>query len=564
MHNEPRNGIDVAIMYVDSSTVQTSSGKRHTRHLLRESFREAGKVKHRTIANLGHCTAEEIAAIKLALHHKQDLDNLGSIRETITLRQGMSFGAVWAVYQVAIRLGIVKALGSDRDGKLALWQVLARVIDQGSRLSAVRLATSHAACDVLALGKFNEDDLYENLDWLAQNQERIEDKLYAQRTKVASGTVYLYDVTSSYFEGKHNQLAAFGYNRDKKVGKRQIVIGLLCDSWGHPLSIEVFPGNTQDPKTVASQIEKVKQRFGADAVTFVGDRGMIKAQQIVDLCSQGFHYITAITKPQIEKLLQESTIHMSLFDQSLAEVITDDGPRYVLRRNPVRASEVMQNREEKLSTLRAMLEKRNQYLANHKRASAVKALNALEQRSLKFGFSKWCNLAINERSVVLTVDEEVKKEAAKLDGCYVLKTDLTAQQAAKEVVHDRYKDLAMVEWAFRSSKTVHLEMRPIYLRLEARTRAHALVVMLAYKIIQNLAACWKELDLTVEEGLEKLSSLCLLEVSAKNTVAYNQVPEPRQDVAALLAAAKIMLPTAINASGIKVSTKKKLQSERKL
>jgi hypothetical protein len=202
-------------------------------------------------------------------------------------------------------------------------------------------------------------------------------------------------------------------------------------------------------------------------------------------------------------------------------------------------------------------------LAAHKRASASKALTALQLRCKKLGVSDWCTLALNERSIVPNVDEEAKKEAAKLDGCYVLKTDLVAAQASKEIVHDRYKDLAMVERAFRSSKTVHLEMRPIYLQLAEHTKGHAFVMMLAYKIIQHLAQCWKDFDLTVEEGLQKLATLCLLEVSVKNTAAYNQVPTPREDVAALLAAAKVTLPTVINASGVKVSTKKKLQSERK-
>ena len=186
--------------------------------------------------------------MRLALRHKEDLEHLGTIQDAITLKQGLSFGAVWTVYHVARRLGIEQALGTTREGKLALWQVIARVIDQGSRLSAVRLAMAHAACDVLGLGTFDEDALYENLDWLAGAQAAIEDRLFAQRTKTKPVSLFLYDVTSSYLEGTHNALAAFGYNRDGKKGKRQIVIGLLCDEDGHPVSIEVFPGNTQDPQ----------------------------------------------------------------------------------------------------------------------------------------------------------------------------------------------------------------------------------------------------------------------------------------------------------------------------
>src|SRR4029450_1238140 len=189
-----------------------------------------------------------------------------------------------------------------------MWQVMSRLIDQGARLSAVRLAMSHTACDVLGVGPFDEDALYDNLDWLAHRQATVEDKLFAQRTKTKSVSLFLYDVTSSYLEGTHNELAAFGYNRDGKKGKRQIVIGLLCDEDGHPVSIEVFPGNTQDPHTFAAQLAKVKTRFGVHEITFVGDRGMIKGQQIEDLAQQGLHYITAITKPQIETLLKHRAL----------------------------------------------------------------------------------------------------------------------------------------------------------------------------------------------------------------------------------------------------------------
>src|SRR5262249_26569279 len=191
---------------------------------------------------------------------------------------------------------------------LALWQVIARVIDQGSRLSAMRLAMSHAACDVLGLGPFNEDALYENLDWLAHKQATVEDTLFAKRTRVKPVRLFLYDVTSSYLEGTHNDLAAFGYNRDGKKGKMQIVIGLLCDEDGQPVSIEVFPGNTKDPRPLAAQLAKVKSRLGATAIPFVGDGGMIKGQKIDALGQHGFHYITAITKPQIEKLLRTGTL----------------------------------------------------------------------------------------------------------------------------------------------------------------------------------------------------------------------------------------------------------------
>src|SRR5215468_8412944 len=548
-------------MYVDTSHI-TRGGKTYTRHLLRESYRANGKVLHRTIANVSHCSEAEIAALRLALRHKGELEHLGTLQDAVTLKQGLSFGAVWTVYHIARRLGIEKALGTTRDGKLALWQVIARGIDQGSRLSAVRLAMSHAACDVLGLDTFDEDALYENLDWLAGAQARIEDRLFAQRQKTQPASLFLYDVTSSYLEGTHNELAAFGYNRDGKKGKLQIVIGLLCDEDGHPVSIEVFPGNTPDPQTLAAQVTKLKDRFGVHEITFVGDRGMIKSQQIEDLAQQGFHYITAITKPQIEKLLRTGTLQMDLFDQELAEVLADECGRYVLRRNPVRAQEVGENRQAKLATLQALVAKQNRYLTEHPRADAQGAVQKLVARAKTLRLADWVDLTLEERSITLTVNASVQQEEAKLDGCYVLKTDLTPSQAPKEIVHDRYKDLASVERAFRSCKTAHLEVRPIFLRREARTRAHAFVVMLAYQIIQYLAACWSPLDLTVEEGLHALATLCLVEVSPHNAPSYHCLPTPRDAIARLLHSADITLPKAFVLSGTRVSTRKKLPSER--
>jgi hypothetical protein len=548
-------------MYIDTSHI-TRGGKTYTRHLLRESYRANGKVLHRTLANLSHCSAAEIEAMRLALRHKEDLEHLGTIQDAITLQQGMSFGAVWTVYHVARRLGIAQALGTTREGKLALWQVIARVIDQGSRLSAVRLAMAHAACDVLGLGTFDEDALYENLDWLAGAQARIEERLFAQRQKTKPASLFLYDVTSSYLEGTQNELAAFGYNRDGKKGKRQIVIGLLCDEDGHAVSLEVFPGNTQDPQTFAAQLNKVKARFGVHEITFVGDRGMIKGQQIDDLAQQGLHYITAITKPQIEKLLRTGTFQLELFEQELAEVLADEGVRYVLRRNPVRAQEVRDTRHAKLATLQAHVAKQNQYLTDHPRANAQGALQKLVARAEKLRIADWVELTVAERALTLTVQEDAQTEAAKLDGCSVLKTDLTPAQAPKEMVHDRYKDLASVEHAFRTCKTAHLEVRPIFLRLAERTRAHAFVVMLAYQIIQYLASCWSPFDCTVEEGLHALTTLCLVEVAPKKAPSYHCIPTPRAFIAQLLRSADIKLPKVFSLSGTRVSTKKNLQSER--
>ena len=291
--------------------------------LLRESYRENGKVKKRTIANLSNCTPKEIEAIKLALSYKDDLGVLGSLSESVELQEGLSVGAIWCVNQVAKELWIEEALGKDFQGKLAMWQVIARVIGLGSRLSAVRLAQAHAAGDVLDMKRgFDENDLNENLAWLAENQGKIEQKLFESRRGEQKPKLFLYDVTSSYLEGEQNYFGEYGYNRDGKKGKKQIVIGFLCDEYGEAVSTEVFTGNTQDPQTFGPQVRKVAERFGCKDVTIVGDRGMIKTLQIEQL-PEGFHYITAITKPQIEALINKGILQLGLFEDKLCEIKED-------------------------------------------------------------------------------------------------------------------------------------------------------------------------------------------------------------------------------------------------
>ena len=272
----------------------SANGKIYTSVYLRQSFRVGHQVRKRNIANLTHCDPSEVAAIELALNYKGDLAVLGSLRQ-IQLQEGLSVGAVWTLYEVARRLGISKALGEDFAGRLALWQVLARVLDQGSRLSSLRLAQVHAACDVLGIRRgFDENDLYQNLGWLSQRQQTIERRLFVARRGSQKPELFLYDVTSSYLEGQHNAFGAYGYNRDGKQGKKQIVIGLLCDEWGEPVSTEVFRGNTRDAATFGAQVRKAIERFGCQRVTFVGDRGMIKGDQVEELSQAGFHYILSL------------------------------------------------------------------------------------------------------------------------------------------------------------------------------------------------------------------------------------------------------------------------------
>ncbi len=555
-------------MYITEVLTRTAKGKpSHRCILLRESYRQNGRVKNRTLLNLTHCKPEEIAALRLALQHKSDLAGLRQKMQSpdLELHQGASVGAVMTVYLVAKQLGIEAALGTTRQGKLALWQVLARVIEQGSRLSAVRLAQRHAAGDVLGMRQgFNEDDLYENLAWLTQEQMTIEQRLFRQTYAQAHPGLYLYDVTSSYLEGQHNELGAFGYNRDGKRGKKQIVIGLLCDPEGQPLSIEVFVGNTSDPKTFGSQIRKVVERFGGGAVTLVGDRGMIKLPQMAALQKEGFHYITAITKPQIEKLLDQKILQLELFDEKLVEVEgAERGVRYVVRRNPRRAEEVRAQRQDKLATLRRLCNERSTYLNQHPRAQAAVALRKVKAQAAKLKIAGWVVIHHAGRALSLVIDQETLAEEQKLDGCYALKTDLPAEAAGKELVHARYKDLTLVERAFRDSKTVHLEMRPVYVVKEASTRGHALVVMLAYRILRHLQQAWQHFNLTVKEGLAELTTLSTTKMCFGQQTVCHRIPKPNALNAQLLHALQIQLPDVLPCLEARVVTKKTLQSERK-
>ena len=549
-------------MYVARAAWPSSNGKSYTSIYLRESFRDGPHVRKRDIANLTHCDPREIAAIELALQHKGNLSVLASL-DQVQLLQGPSVGAVWTLFQTARHLGFDSTLGTDFPGQLALWQVLARVLDQGSRLSAVRLAQMHAATDVLGIRRgFDENDLYANLTWLSQHQESIEKQLFTARRGTSKPDLFLYDVTSSYLEGDDNALGAYGYNRDGKKGKKQIVIGLLCDEQGEPVSTEVFRGNTQDTATFASQVKKASLRFACERVTFVGDRGMIKSGQIEDLSKAGFHYITAITKPQIETLLRTGLLQMALFDDTLCEV-EQVGVRYILRRNPRRAEELTASRADKQASVETLRQHLNRYLSEHPRAKVATAQKAVRAKIVKWKLEPWLQIELEQRSLKLTVNQEALDEAARLDGCYVLKTDLPASVAATQAVHDRYKDLTLVEQAFRTCKTAHLEARPVYVRTEDHTRGHVLVVMLAYLVRRELSRAWAALDVTVEEGLQQLQTLCSTEIKLEGGGSCLRIPTPSVASRALLDALKIRMPEALPHTNTSVVTRKKLPEQRK-
>lgn len=544
-------------MYLDTSVIK-KNGKTFTRHLLRTSFREAGKVKHKTIANLSARSTEEVLAIKLALKHKGNLCAVASTDE-MKIVLGKRIGAVWACHVLAKRLGLAQALGPHREGTLALLQVLARLIGQGSRLSAVRLAQNHALCEVLGIEKLDEDDLYENLAWISKHQETIEKSLFKLRFPDTVPTLFLYDVTSSYLEGMCNELADWGYNRDKKSGKKQIVVGLLAGPDGLPVAVRVFKGNTNDTKTVSAQVKILAESFGVKEVTLVGDRGMIKGPQIEQL-PEDFRYITAITKPQIEKMLHDGVLQYSLFDKNICEVSTGS-IRYILRRNPVRAEQIQQSRDSKVDALLKMAEEQTCYLAGHPKSAVDKALGKVRTKLERLKLQQWLEVIAEDQTIKIQSDQAALSEAALLDGCYVIKSDISKQAADAQTLHDRYCDLEMVERSFRTMKTTHLEMRPVFVQKEESTRGHVFVVMLALLLQRELEKSWMNLDITVEEGINELSSIHMQDVHFGNATIQN-IPTPTQIGCKLLSKANVSLPSVLPSHKPNVHTKKKLQHER--
>jgi len=546
-------------MHIDDQTYQ-KNGKIYRRALLRNSYRKNGKVYHDTIANLSKCNPDEIEVLKFALKNKKTLKELNIPGQKVETHQGRIVGSVWPLYQLSKRLGIEKALGRCREAKLSLWMIISAVIGSVSRLSATRLAQSHAACDILRLDGFCEDDLYCALDWLCINQQKIEDRLFKNRYKSKMPNLFLYDVTSSYFEGDKNELAEYGYNRDRKKGKKQIVIGLLTDDEGYPVSCEVFQGNTKDNETFKNQVDKIAKRFGIKKVTFVGDRGMIKSAQISDLSADDY-YITALTKPQIEKLLKEDVFQMELFDKTICEVI-DKKIRYVLRRNPIRVKEIRENRKSKLEVVKKLCVKKTRYLAEHPRAMVTVAKREIKELVDKVKIDKWTRILSKGRIFSVEINDIELSEIEKLDGCYTIKTNLSETDASKVTIHDRYKGLAEVEWAFRTMKTTLLHIRGIYVRKANRTRAHVFAIMLAYMIAYELRRLWRDIDVTIEEGIAELSSLCTTKVVIGN-LSLQTVPIPRENIKMLLEKAAITLPDAIPCSKESVFTRKKLVEERR-
>jgi transposase len=514
--------------------------------LLRESFRDGDKVRTRTLANLTSWAPERIDALRRAL--KGEFDGFTGEPQPIC---GPIFAVLFALKQLAERIGLLQVLGSERWAKLVLFLILARVAAQGSRLSAVRWATQHAVAETLGLKPFDEDDLYEALDRLAEEQEDIADALYRRTVRQRGGTptVVLYDVTSSYLEGEHKALAAFGYSRDRKPGKAQIVIGLLTTAEGEPVAVHVYEGNTADPVTVPEQVHTLRTRFGITELVFVGDRGMVKAKGKHALTTAGFRYITALTTPQVRRLLQTQVLRPEWFTTHVHEVV-HGAVRLILRRSEALRQQAARRRADKWAKLQRLITARNTFVSAAKRAKPETGLRTLQAWVKRHKLDVFVQVALHEGLLLATLDPAAQAEATVLDGCYVLETDVPQATLDAQAVHDRYRDLHEVEQDVRTMTTGLLEVRPIFVRKARRTRAHVLVTMLALKVVREmrraLVAAFgttedDKMAVTVEEALLALARLCLLTYHVQGT-AVTRLPTPDARQKAILDALGTPLP----------------------
>ena len=471
-------------------------------------------VVHETLANLSKLPPELIELIERHCQHQLPPDRPGPAASgsagSEAIHLGPCYGVLAALDVLAREMGLVKAVGEQsRSQRLALFLIYARLAHQGSRLSAARWSEDHAVKEILQVGGFDEDDLYGALEDLAARQASIEAALAPQPAVPKVHAIYLYDVISVYFEGLKNELADWGYGREGKRGKKQLVAGLLTDGRGEPLAIELYRGNTGDPPTFLDAVQKLKARFGAEEVALVGDRGMIKRLGKAALGEAKFRYVTALTDPQIRALLAKQRLQLELFEDKPAEVELD-GKRYVLRCNPQTQARERARRADQWARVQAKITARNQQVEQKPRSDPKSSLKQAQGLLAKYRLQGWVQVALAGRQVVWTEDPAARQERAELDGCYVIESDLPKAAADTQQVHDRYLDLTQVERDFRTLKTGLLELRPIFLRKAGRTRGHALVCLLALKLARELDRRWAPLGLTVEDGLERLKAVRLV------------------------------------------------------
>jgi len=465
--------------------------------LLRESYRENGKTKNRTLANLSKWPNDRIEALRALLRG----DKLLLADQVVAIERALPHGHVLAALAAARRCGLEELLprrGSQRKRDLAFGLIIARLLEPAAKLATARMldpaTATHSLGETLGLGSVSANEVYATLDWLGEEQDFIEASLARRHLK--EGTLLLYDVTSTYLEGRCCELAKRGYSRDHRRDRPQLVVGLMCAADGCPIAVEVFEGNTADPSTLSAQIDKVKQKFKLRRVVMVGDRGMLTSARIDEtLRPAGLDWITALRAPAIQALAAEGgPLQLSLFDnRDMAEITSPDYPaeRLMVCKNPLLAEERTRKRNELLAATEADLAKlqaRVQRSKNPLRGEAEigTALGALLGRR-KMG--KHFTTAITDKSFSFTRDDTGIAAEAALDGIYVVRTNLAVEQSDAASTVRAYKNLSVVERAFRSLKTVDLELRPVYHWTAPRVRAHVLLCMLAYYLEWHMRQC---------------------------------------------------------------------------
>ncbi|MGH7716801.1 MAG: IS1634 family transposase [Vulcanimicrobiaceae bacterium] len=474
-------------------TIVKRVGEREYRtHLLRRSYRDGDKVRNETLANLSALGEEKVAMIRLALQGKK----LVNFDEAVTVTNSLPHGHVAALLAMARKLDLERLIDRtpSRKRRLALALVVQRVLSAGSKLASSRYFAHSTLGEELGVIGADQDDLYAAMDYLLERQGAIERRLAGRH--LGHATLVLYDLSSSYFEGRTCPLGMRGYSRDERRGSLQIVYGLLCDREGRPIAVEVFQGNTLDHQTVRTQIEKLKERFGLRRVVFVSDRGMVTTANLDLLREQHIDWITALKAPQVKALRAEGALPLSLFDErNMAEIEREEypGERLVVCRNPLLAQERSRKREDLLrATERKLRPIQERVERGTLRGKAKIGLKVGEVYNT-YKMSKHLELRIeDDRFTFMRKDEQIAAEAA-LDGIYILRTSVSAQAIDTPDVVRAYKQLAKVERAFRTMKSDDLQIRPIHHRLEDRVRAHVFLCMLAYYVEWHLRKVWAPL-----------------------------------------------------------------------
>jgi hypothetical protein len=468
---------------------RTVGGKTYAYHLLRRTYRKDGKVKHQTLGNLSHLPPAVIDMIRRAVRGEPLL----APEEAFEILRSRPHGHVAAVLGTARRLEVDRLLASlpCRERELVLAMLVARVIDPRSKLALARgldrETLTSTLGEVLEVESADADELYSAMDWLLPRQAKIEAAL--AKRHLSDGTLVLYDVTSTYFEGRTCPLAKIGHSRDGKKGSLQIVVGLLCQAEGCPVAVEVFDGNTGDPATLTSQIEKVRKRFDLNRVVFVADRGMITAARIREELKPvpGLDWITALRGPQIRQLVQSGALQLSLFDQRDLAEISDPaypGERLIVCKNPLLAQERSRKREALLQATEGKLAEIA--LATRRSRGPLRGQDKIGLRVGKalnsYKVGKHFRLEISDDGFSYERDTESIRQEAALDGIYVIRTSVPSKTLCPEDTVQAYKNLSVVERAFRSLKRVDLHVRPIHHRLADRVKAHVFLCMLAYYV----------------------------------------------------------------------------------